>query len=89
MELIERDDAGNVTVTYIESHTSGKEPATRVDISVWTLKHMYNPGTNQSSQSHIQGQDIRRTLAEVFLPAGYPHSVTKDYLEYVLSACLS
>jgi hypothetical protein len=30
-------------------------------------------------------QGLLKTLLDTFLPAGYPHSVTEDYLSYVAS----
>lgn len=62
-EVLETDEAGNVTATYVQSPGS-KESLGRVDV--------------------IQPQDTKvlwqKTL-DIFLPSGYPHSVTDDYLE--------
>jgi hypothetical protein len=62
-EIVETDEAGNVTATYVQTAGS-KESLGRVDI--------------------IQPQDTKvlwqKTL-DIFLPSGYPHSVTDDYLE--------
>jgi hypothetical protein len=62
-EVVETDEAGNVTATYVQTAWS-KESLGRVDV--------------------IQTQDTRalwqKTL-DIFLPSGYPHSVTDDYLE--------
>jgi hypothetical protein len=62
-EVVETDEAGNVTATYVQ--TAGlKESLSRVDV--------------------IQPKDTKvlwqKTL-DIFLPSGYPHSVTDDYLE--------
>ncbi|PVI07790.1 DUF647-domain-containing protein [Periconia macrospinosa] len=62
-ELVERDEAGNVTSTYIESASADSK--SRVDIVLPT-----------ESKSRVQ------QLIDVFLPAGYPHSVTEDYIQY-------
>ncbi|KAL5434081.1 hypothetical protein PMIN06_001660 [Paraphaeosphaeria minitans] len=64
LELHEHDDAGNLTVTLIES-AAGKGRS-RVDA--------VRP---RESKSYAQ------RLFEVFLPAGYPHTVTEDYIQYV------
>ena len=62
-EVVETDEAGNVTATYVQTDGS-KESLSRVDV--------------------IQPQDTKvlwqKTL-DIFLPSGYPHSVTDDYLE--------
>ena len=62
-EVVETDEAGNVTATYVQTAGS-KESLSRVDV--------------------IQPQDTKalwqKTL-DIFLPSGYPHSVTDDYLE--------
>ncbi|CAI6338579.1 unnamed protein product [Periconia digitata] len=63
LELVERDDAGNVTSTYIESTSS--ESKSRVDIVL-----------PAESKGRVQ------RLMDVFLPAGYPQSVTEDYIQY-------
>ena len=62
-EVVETDEAGNVTATYVQT-TGSKESLSRVDV--------------------IQPKDTKvlwqKTL-DIFLPSGYPHSVTDDYLE--------
>lgn len=62
-EVVETDEAGNVTATYVQTAGS-KESLSRVDV--------------------IQLKDTKvlwqKTL-DIFLPSGYPHSVTDDYLE--------
>ena len=62
-EVVETDEAGNVTATYVQTAGS-KENLSRVDV--------------------IKPQDTKalwqKTL-DIFLPSGYPHSVTDDYLE--------
>lgn len=62
-EVVETDEAGNVTATYVQTAGS-KENTGRVDV--------------------IKPQDTKafwqKTL-DIFLPSGYPHSVTDDYLE--------
>ncbi|KAI4098883.1 MAG: hypothetical protein L6R37_006246 [Teloschistes peruensis] len=59
LEIRERDEAGNLTATYIGSSTDqGKNRLDIITHNLWT-----------------------RVLA-VFLPAGYPHSVTEDYMWY-------
>jgi len=62
-EIIETDEAGNVTATYVQTAWS-KESLGRVDV--------------------IQPQETKvlwQKMLDIFLPSGYPHSVTDDYLE--------
>ncbi|KAL8636840.1 MAG: hypothetical protein Q9228_005814 [Teloschistes exilis] len=63
LEIHERDEAGNLTATYIGSSTDqGKN---RLDIIYPTQTH-----------------NLWTRVLAVFLPAGYPHSVTEDYMWY-------
>lgn len=73
MQLIEEDDAGNVTAIYDDGSSSGGSDLSemRADIIV----------------SKKEGKSRWHDLASVFLPAGYPHSVTDDYLEYQIYVC--
>jgi hypothetical protein len=57
----------------------------RVDIAVSTFAPYIRSRTN--ANQHIPGastpwsmKSIQNLLAEVFLPAGYPHSVSEDYV---------
>jgi hypothetical protein len=62
-EVVETDEAGNVTATYVQTVRS-KESLGRVDV--------------------IKPQDTKalwQKMLDIFLPSGYPHSVTDDYLE--------
>lgn len=62
-EIVETDEAGNVTATYVQTVWS-KESMGRVDV--------------------ITAQDKKapwQRVLDVFLPSGYPQSVTDDYLE--------
>ncbi|KAL9002694.1 MAG: hypothetical protein Q9188_004390 [Gyalolechia gomerana] len=63
----ERDEAGNLTATYVASASSDEKGKSdgRVDI-VYPEK----------------GDTIWTRLLAIFLPAGYPHSVTEDYMWY-------
>lgn len=62
-EIVENDEAGNVTATYVQTAES-KDHSSRVDV-------IYPKETKALWQRAL----------DVFLPAGYPHSVTDDYLE--------
>ncbi|KAK6431814.1 hypothetical protein LTR95_012021 [Oleoguttula sp. CCFEE 5521] len=64
LELLERDDSGNVTATYVQS--TSDQGNTRVDL--------VRP---------LQQKSLMERTLNVFLPAGYPHSVTSDYFEWV------
>lgn len=66
MEIIEYDESGTLTTTYIESRLPQQRAGgSRVDVIL-----------PESAKSYWQ------QLLDVFLPAGYPQSVTEDYLEY-------
>ncbi|KAJ5500487.1 hypothetical protein N7453_009538 [Penicillium expansum] len=73
----ETDEAGNPTATYIysgdvaSSVTSSKIPAGRVDVI------NSSPSTSSWSAKPLVG-----SLRDVFLPSGYPQSVSDDYLPY-------
>lgn len=62
-EIVETDEAGAVTATYVQSSSMGGGNS-RVDVIL-------------PDQSKSPWQKV----LDVFLPAGYPHSVTGDYLQ--------
>lgn len=62
-EIVETDEAGNITATYIQSGAT-KDGNARVDV--------ISPKESKSTW---------QKALDVFLPAGYPYSVTSDYLE--------
>ncbi|KAJ5582803.1 hypothetical protein N7535_001423, partial [Penicillium sp. DV-2018c] len=64
----ESDEAGNPTATYVFSPRSEKSPA-RVD--------KIGPFSSTSSWST---RPLVSSLSDVFLPSGYPQSVSDDYL---------
>ena len=81
LRIDEEDGTGNLTATYIESRSNGNG---RVDIIVsfaistfldetfvWLMHTMKESKGTSSLWSRV---------LSVFLPAGYPHSVTKDYM---------
>ncbi|KAF2178085.1 DUF647-domain-containing protein [Zopfia rhizophila CBS 207.26] len=65
LEVVEHDEAGNITSSYIESDAPQKDGKLRVDILL--------PETTKG---------YWQQLLDVFLPAGYPQSVTEDYIQY-------
>ncbi|QQK41702.1 RUS1 family protein-like protein [Penicillium digitatum] len=73
----ETDEAGNPTATYVysgdvaSSITSSKTPAGRVDVI-----------SSSSSTSSWSAKLLVSSLSDVFLPSGYPQSVSDDYLPY-------
>ena len=100
MQLIEEDDAGNVTAIYDDgSSSSGGSGLSemRTDIIVRDEPELCprsNLGQHQVRHAEISDQVSKKKgksrwqdLANVFLPAGYPHSVTDDYLEYQIYVC--
>lgn len=62
-EIVETDEAGKVTATYVQTVWS-KESMGRVDVIT----------------THDKKAPWQRVL-DIFLPSGYPQSVTDDYLE--------
>ncbi|XHG05291.1 hypothetical protein AWENTII_008530 [Aspergillus wentii] len=75
--LTETDEVNQPTATYVYSESlvklspKNKEVKGRVDV--------IHP---QASPSSWSSTALLNSLADVFLPAGYPHSVTSDYLPY-------
>ncbi|KAL8733339.1 MAG: hypothetical protein Q9166_002163 [cf. Caloplaca sp. 2 TL-2023] len=69
LRIEERDEAGKLTATYVGSQfTDEKERrGERVDVIL---------------QYPEKSRKIWTGLLGVFLPAGYPHSVTEDYIRY-------
>ncbi|ORY63315.1 vitamin B6 photo-protection and homoeostasis-domain-containing protein [Pseudomassariella vexata] len=70
VEIAECDKAGNLKATYIESHPSSSSSAT----------------TPSNSRIDVffptAGKSLWQKLLVIFLPDGYPQSVTDDYTKY-------
>ncbi|KAF2721430.1 DUF647-domain-containing protein [Polychaeton citri CBS 116435] len=66
LEIVERDEADNIIGTYIESRSESTEEPSNRIDVVYPNKR----------------KPSWQRLLDVFLPTGYPHSVTEDYLEY-------
>lgn len=81
LEIEEYDEAGNVVTTYIASGDS------RVDVVVRTFAAFLLAGKGQTNDAQLphRTKSYAQQLLDVFLPAGYPHSVTEDYTQYVFS----
>lgn len=62
-EIVETDEAGNVTATYVQTVWS-KESMGRVDVI-----------------TALDKKALWQRVLDIFLPSGYPQSVTDDYLE--------
>lgn len=86
-EIAECDRSGNIIATYVQSHWSetGAPGHARIDIivSLHCRDAAIRETTNARCKQPEKKQERWQSLLEVFLPAGYPHSVTEDYLEYV------
>jgi hypothetical protein len=91
IEIEERDDAGNLSATYVESASPSpsKSSSRRVDVIVSLPFFGLQPATYAECRcrciqlpKNTHGRWTR--LINVFLPAGYPNSVTDDYLEFDL-----
>ena len=79
--LTETDEAGNVVATYHQSSTVERD-ATRIDRIVTTSQKTFQTTNLRSTQVPESSQKSLKTLLDVFLPSGYPQSVTEDYLPY-------
>lgn len=81
LEIKESDQAGNVVATYIASGDS------RVDVVVraFLTCALTRGGSANDAQLPQQTRSYAQQLLDVFLPAGYPHSVTEDYTRYATS----
>ncbi|PKY04044.1 DUF647-domain-containing protein [Aspergillus campestris IBT 28561] len=73
LTFTEVDEVGHPTATYIYSKSnSGRSTTGRIDV-------LHPPYSTSLSWSIAALQNL---LVEVFLPAGYPHSVSEDYVQY-------
>lgn len=68
MEITEYDESGNLTTTYVESRVSQQQAG----------------GSRVDVILPERTKSYWQQLLDVFLPAGYPQSVTEDYLECVV-----
>jgi hypothetical protein len=92
LEVIERDEAGNVKATYIETETRAGKGSRRIDCVVRGYSAVPRTDCFESSIKINCADSCSKvpknpyggwtSLLNVFLPAGYPNSVTKDYLEF-------
>jgi hypothetical protein len=87
-KAIERDEAGKITAIYVQSRgalSSSNDESSRVDVIVSGAPSSIDGFLYACCLTHIQvsGEEKIpwRSILNVFLPAGYPHSVTSDYLE--------
>lgn len=80
-DIDEYDEAGNVVATYIVSDNSRVDVVVRNILAFASCREGYTDDAQlpQQTKSYVQ------QLLDVFLPAGYPHSVTEDYTRYVCS----
>ncbi|KAH8821217.1 vitamin B6 photo-protection and homoeostasis-domain-containing protein [Xylogone sp. PMI_703] len=90
-EIQERDQAGNILATYVSSSTSSSAVAK----NAFSRKErkIFDPGlSNEVVGRGLEGRidvivpertnSYAKSVSDAFLPAGYPQSVTADYLEY-------
>lgn len=77
LRVIESDESGAVTATYESDKDS---------VSVCSIRFTtFCPGlsvADYSQQSQLQKAPLLQQLVHVFLPAGFPASVTEDYVGY-------
>lgn len=85
LQIEEVDETGNLTATYVESSSSA---ASRVDVIVSSAHESLILGIWAYSWGKVpeKGISIWSRILNIFLPAGYPHSVTSDYIQY--DSCL-
>lgn len=76
LEIIERDSAGAITSSYVASTTPNSQAP---DITSTTK----NPATRVDKVPLKETKSYVQQILDVFLPAGYPHSVTDDYIQCV------
>lgn len=84
----EKDEAGNTVATYLPS------PGGRIDIIV--RMNLRLPIESYQAYGNMLGPPqrpaVRSTIwsrcLELFLPAGYPHSVSSDYMWYAVHSYL-
>jgi len=82
LEIEEIDQANNLVATYIQSPFNKK--GGRIDVVVGYSSPM---GLMCSffwlaKQIPKNSNSYTKSILNAFLPAGYPHSVTNDYLEW-------
>jgi hypothetical protein len=89
LEVVECDDAGNFTCSYVETESLQPARRSRVDIIVrmcspdarlrrFRVRFMAD-GFFLKLPKHAKS--YAQQLLDVFLPAGYPQSVTEDYIQ--------
>jgi hypothetical protein len=83
LEFEEKDEAGTVVATYITSSKGTDASTWRVDMLVRLYSLHLRSFSDYLWTLQPRGKRISLWLQalNVFLPAGYPHSVTKDYME--------
>jgi hypothetical protein len=83
LEIEEIDQANNLVATYIQS--SFNEKGGRIDVVVSYPSPMVLMCSFfwLAKQIPKNSNGYAKSILNAFLPAGYPHSVTSDYLEWV------
>ncbi len=80
VEIEEVDQANNLIATYIKSTST--ENGLRLDVIVIIPSFVFiftsGPDAKKIQKSSTS---FGRNILNAFLPAGYPHSVTEDYLQ--------
>ncbi|KAJ5894345.1 hypothetical protein N7495_006036 [Penicillium taxi] len=71
----ETDEADNLTATYVYSE---QDPISTQRGRIGGRVDVVTPGSTSSWST----KPITASLSDVFLPSGYPHSVTEDYMPY-------
>lgn len=84
--LIETDEVNNPTATYVctesqKQSNDGRKGRIDLLVSLYTVLYSVKSLTSQPSTSLSWSRaNLMNILVDIFLPAGYPHSVTDDYL---------
>lgn len=81
LEIIESDEAGKVVARFV--HTSSSTGSERFTFIVWSRDPNQHNIKLTFGKPPESPKGAWQQLLDVFLPAGYPHSVTEDYMPYV------
>ncbi|RAL09483.1 RUS1 family protein [Aspergillus homomorphus CBS 101889] len=82
LTFTEVDEVNHPTVTYIYTESTDSNPSNhdKCRASSGRIDLLRNPSNTPTTPWSFKA--LLDTLADVFLPTGYPHSVTEDYTYY-------
>ncbi|KAL4930630.1 RUS1 family protein [Aspergillus undulatus] len=82
ISFTEVDELNNPTSTYIYSAPSPEAPASSLNSKTSEIAGRVDLAHTSPTSSSWSLSSLRTLLIDVFLPAGYPHSVSDDYVPY-------